>query len=378
MSAATTRSLAHIFSNPAREWSPNPLWRRMCDGFQETVQRIITEEPPATAPAAAPFFMPSSRAALGPANDAAAGLKARWTLVLSDTDNDFNVVLSCLWQAGLCDRSGGWRPGLPPFRVVHTGDWLNKWRPNPHVLDGFKRLRQTVPEGGELILLNGNHELSILQMAERGMRTSLTAEDLAFIRDQEILHAEPGMLFLHGYPSLDLLLALKQLRREEIPLEAFNARLKKSYFEGRYPLFMEPRGLEMIGDIRKPKAYYDRDGGEGLTVGSQVGGLLQALGLYTVIHGHRPLSTVQLDHELAGEVPGVRLVNNDNHICQSGLGGMVIAPDGGIRFINPETVRAAGGLKPFRKKLRKRLGTRNKDLGIRKPSGRAAAVPIAA
>ncbi len=379
MSAVSTKTLAQIFSGPSDEKSASPLWRRLRDGLQETVQRIMTEEPPAPPVTVLPLIDAwNERPVAGRETDDADS--ERWTLVLSDTDNDFTVVQRCLWLAGWCDRNGCWKPGLKPFRLVHTGDWLNKWNPNPHVLDGFKRLRETLPDNGEMILLNGNHELSILQMAEKGLRTPLTAEDLAFIRDQEVLFAEKGTLYLHGYPGMDLLLALKQLHREEIPTANFNQRLKKLFFEGRYPLFMEPRGLAMIGDVRKPKTFYDRREADGLSLGSRVAGLLRDLGFHTVVHGHKPLTTVQLDNELDKEIPGVRFINNDNRIKQTGLGGLLVNPDGGMLFINPETVRMAGGLKPFRKKLRKRLKTRGKDRhppGYRK-SLKARSVQMAA
>ncbi|MEO5348046.1 MAG: metallophosphoesterase [Magnetococcus sp. YQC-3] len=293
--------------------------------------------------------------------------RATWRLVLSDTDNDFRTVLRILWFVGLCDQNGCWMPGLPNIQVIHTGDWLNKWAPNPYVLDGFKRLQETTPDQCQLILLNGNHELSVLQMADQGLRTPLTADDLAFIRRQHLLHIEQETLFLHGYPSTDLLLILKQFQREGTEREAFNTRLQRLFFDGSYPLFREARSLRIIGDIKTPRLYYNQKNQNGLLRGNQMAALLRELEVATVIHGHKPGSAIQQDRELQEEVPGIRLINNDNRIQQTGWGGLLLSDQGDTVFINPHTLRAAGSEKNLRKRLRKLLETRKKDLHARQP-----------
>lgn len=354
------------------EWDTSTLWDRIRSGFQGALRHIWSVESqndPQPAwllpelPTAQPDPLPVQAETAPPTPwTAPTPACAAWTLVLSDTDNDFSSVLRALWLTGLCDQNGCWTEGLQQIHVVHTGDWLNKWDPNPHVLDGFKRLQETTPEGCQLTLLNGNHELSILQMADQGLRTPLTAEDLAFIRRQHLLHIDRETLFLHGYPSTDLLLILKQFEREGTEREAFNDRLHKVFFDGRYPLFRESRSLHLIGDIKSPRLYYNQKSQNGLYRGRQTAAILQELGLTTVVHGHKPGSETQQDHELQEDIPGIRVINNDNRIRQTGWGGLLLSSQGDTVFINPQALRAAGNEKILRKRLRKLLGTRWKDL----------------
>ncbi|MEO5340336.1 MAG: metallophosphoesterase [Magnetococcus sp. MYC-9] len=351
------------------EWDSSRLWKRIRAGFQEILRHLRAGELPATPPTSTlPVVPPVAHPP--PATDTTAQplvtpaqpTRFPWTVVLSDTDNDFHPVLQSLRLAGLCDQHGCWVPGLQNIQVVHTGDWLNKWDPNPHVLDGFKRLQATIPEGCRLILLNGNHELSILQMADQGLRTPLTREDLAFIRRQHLLHIDHGTLFLHGYPGSDLLMILKQFQREEVNREEFHERLHAVFFAGQFPLFREARSLRIIGDIKNPKFYYNQRSSNGIHRGEQIAAILQDLGLTTLIHGHKPGSEVQTDYELQAEVPGIRFINNDNRARQTGWGGMLVGGQGEIHFINPQTLHAAGGEKGLGKRLRRLLKTRRRDL----------------
>ncbi|MBF0180768.1 MAG: metallophosphoesterase [Magnetococcales bacterium] len=285
-----------------------------------------------------------------------------WTLVLSDTDNDFSTVARHLRLLGLCDRRGCWKPGIPPVRIIHTGDWLNKWNPDPHVLDSFKRLVETAPQGVEIVLLAGNHELAILRMAEMGLRTPFTADDLDFIRNCEVFRIQDDLLFLHGYPTLLLLDLLHQLRQEGCPPSDLHARLRAAFYRGEHALFRDDAGPELAGYIRKPRSYYAQLQPDGRPLGHLVAERILALGLATVIHGHKPVAVTQSDDELERIIPGVRVINNDNGVRTAGLGGLLISPRGGIRFINPEAVAAAGGIKAYRKRLRKRLATRQRDI----------------
>ena len=376
------------------EWDSHGFWDRICYGFQGSLRRMWSEEQSpvfhkGVATANVPTKVSKQIAAeTQPVSVAApetTSLEYAWTLVLSDTDNDFQSVLRILHLTGLCDEHGCWTPGIRNFQVIHTGDWLNKWAPNPYVLDGFKRLQETTPAGCKLTLLNGNHELSVLQMADQGLRTPLTADDLAFIRQQNLIHIDHGVLYVHGYPSLDLLMILKQFQREEIAMEYCNQRLHDLYFRGRYPLFREARSMQIIGDIKNPKQYFNQRSQKGILRGHYTSSILQELGLEVVIHGHKPNPEIQLDHELHEEIPGIRLINNDNRIRKNGFGGMLMSQQGYTVFLNPQELRDAGSEKVLRKKIRKLLRTRDKDLSckesrvnIKKKEGKAREIKVAA
>ena len=352
-------SIEHAASE---EWASNRFWDRMRSGFQDTLRRMWSEKSPETTPESLTKqpALPNSEHGIVPSP--ASSQEFLWTLVLSDTDNDFRSVLRVLWLTGLCDQNGCWTPDLQNIQVIHTGDWLNKWDPNPHVLDGFKRLQESVPEGCRFVLLNGNHELSILQMADKGLRTPLTPNDLAFIQSQSLIHCNSGILYLHGYPSTELLSILKQFHRDALPAETFNDHLRAQFFEGSSPLFQESQSLRLIGDVKNPRAYFNQKSQNGISRGKYAASLLQEMGFDTVIHGHKPNAEIQVDHELQEEIPGIRLINNDNRIRVNEVGGVLISHQNYAIFINPQALRDAGSDKVLRKKLRKLLGTRWKDL----------------
>ncbi|MBF0445335.1 MAG: metallophosphoesterase [Magnetococcales bacterium] len=288
-----------------------------------------------------------------------------WSLVLSDTDNDIQTTIYALWLTGLCDEYGNWNPGLPNIQVVHTGDWLNKWRPSHQAVAFFKNLQQSAPIQCPVKLLNGNHELAILHMYDNNFTSPLTEDDIAFIRNQDIIHVTSDTLFLHGYPTLNLANILLQMKREELALADFPARLHNVFYAKNRPLYSEPQGMEIIGDLRRPKFYYEKQlENYQASQGQETAEILQKLGVNTVVHGHKPNNNVQIDQELAKQIPGIRLVNNDNRCKQTGMGGMLINRDSEIIFLNPTTMKDAGGEKGFRKLLKKRLKTRRKDLGL--------------
>ncbi|MEO5364079.1 MAG: metallophosphoesterase [Magnetococcus sp. DMHC-8] len=298
------------------------------------------------------------------------GTRKTHTLVLSDTDNDLDVVRYVLWLTGLCDRHGRWRADVSPFQVVHTGDWLNKFNPNPEVLTFFRQLQAAAPAGCSVVLLVGNHEVEILQRAAAGMRTRLDDDHLAFIRQRDVIHVAGRILYLHGYPTINLLSLLLQLQQERSALNLFNDRFRKAFYGGRYPLFKEREGLEMIGDIRHVKQYYMRGDTGGGRYGERVARLLRQLGIDTVIHGHRPNMLIQLDHELCEEIPGIRIINNDNKASITGCGAALVDAQGHVRFINPKAMRVLGGEKAFRKLIGRvvRGGARKKGHVARLPA----------
>lgn len=358
----------HSTTLPSEAWGNNKFWDRVCSGFQSGLCRVWSEEQQDALPDGLLLAWPqTTKKEVPPASESeTVAQDFSWTLVLSDTGNDFQSVLQALWLTGLCDRNGCWVPGLRNIQIVHTGDWLNKWHPNPHVLDGFKRLQETTPKGCKLVLLNGNHELSILQMHDKGLRMPLTTNDLSFIRKQNLIHTSKEALFLHGYPSSDLLMILKKFHQENVRVEDFNKRLWKVFFDGSSPLFREPRSSQIIGDIKNPKSYFNQRSRNGIHRGQYTASTLQRLGFETVIHGHKPNDRVQLDYELSEEIPGIRMINNDNRIRQSRFGGLLLSDQGYTVFINPETLQEAGSSKILRKKIRRLLRTRRKDLHPKK------------
>lgn len=279
------------------------------------------------------------------------------TIVLSDTDNDLKSVKYALWMTGLCNKEGEWRSGIGPFRILHTGDWLNKRNPDPEVVRFFRHLKTSAPASCSVVMLVGNHEVEILQRMDSGKPTRLNEKHVNFIKQQDVVYVAGKTLYIHGYPTLKLLLLLTQIMDENMCLNMFNHRFRKAFHEGRYALFKEREGLAIIGDVRRVKNYYQRCEKDGQTRGEKVRDLLKGLNIQTVIHGHRPNVLIQLDYEFKKEISDIRIINNDNKSKLTGLGALAVDPKGKVRFINLKAMYWLGGEKAFRKKIRRILGT---------------------
>ncbi|MBF0428945.1 MAG: metallophosphoesterase [Magnetococcales bacterium] len=280
----------------------------------------------------------------------------RFAVVLSDTDNDLASVQYALNVVGVCDKQGAWRTGIRDIRVIHTGDWLNKWNPSAEIVDYFMELSHTAPPSCDLLILNGNHELRILQRAEKGEHPHLGEKRLAFIRSRDLLHVYGKTLFLHGYPTCYLLKFLQQIKNEKKGLNRFNERIRKAFYEGSHALFRKEEGQVLMGNIKKAQHYYREPCQDGEIRGIKISELLKTIGIRTVVHGHRPNIKVQQDNEFNLETPGIRLVNNDNQPKTSLLGAAIVDIKGDVTFVNSREMIWQGGEKKFKNKIRKFLG----------------------
>ncbi|MBF0179389.1 MAG: metallophosphoesterase [Magnetococcales bacterium] len=280
----------------------------------------------------------------------------QFAVVLSDTDNDLAAVQYALRIVGVCNRKGEWRERIRGIRVIHTGDWLNKWNPSVEMLDFFKKLTRTAPPGCDLVILNGNHELEILRRAQQGEFPHLGEARLRFLRSRDLLHVFGRSLFLHGYPTCHLLKFLQQIQREQDGLNRFNERVRKAFYEGEHALFKQEEGKILMGNIKRARQYYREPGHDGETQGVKVSRLLKGMGIHTVVHGHSPNILVQKDNEFQLETPGIRLVNNDNQPRKSLLGAAIVDRNGEVIFVNTREMYWQGGERTFKKRIRTILG----------------------
>ncbi|MBF0272437.1 MAG: metallophosphoesterase [Magnetococcales bacterium] len=284
-----------------------------------------------------------------------ASKEPRFAVVLSDTDNDLRAVQYALQIVGVCDKDGEWRKGVRGIRVIHTGDWLNKWDPALEMIDYFIHLERTAPKGCGLTILNGNHELDILHRVEQGIYTHLGEKRVKFIRGRDLLHVFGKTLFLHGYPTLHLLRFLLQIREEKKELNGFNDRVRKAFYEGDHALFRKEEGKVLMGNIKRAKMYYQERSHDGEKRGVKLGKLLKELDIHTVVHGHRPNILVQKDETIEMETPGIRIVNNDNQPKKSLLGAALVDRKGEVYFVNTREMYWQGGEAKFKKMIREIL-----------------------
>lgn len=79
-------------------------------------------------------------------------------VAIGDLHGDLSATLQALELAGAIDRSGAWVGG--ELTLVQTGDQLDRGDDERKILDLLERLqREARSAGGQLVVLNGNHEV---------------------------------------------------------------------------------------------------------------------------------------------------------------------------------------------------------------------------
>ncbi|MCG8100797.1 MAG: metallophosphoesterase [Candidatus Thiodiazotropha endolucinida] len=265
-------------------------------------------------------------------------------IVLSDTDNEIVSVKNTLGYAALLNDREELADDLNGITLFHTGDLVDKKRPDPSVVDFWRQIRrQAKLKGGHVKIIVGNHEQEIWQKIEAGKKISLGTghlEDLKlFIESMDLFHLERGILFIHGYPTLEFLRTLQHYG--EVTgnnLNQFNSDHYKKAFKSpeAMQLYAYARDNKqknyLLYDVKDAAQYYKKHG-------KSINMLFKTLKIECVIHGHRPQrSGVQIDYEFSKWLPDVRMIGNDTMVRRKGLGATVIrsGADGNtdILFIN--------------------------------------------
>ncbi|MCU7943365.1 MAG: metallophosphoesterase, partial [Candidatus Thiodiazotropha sp. (ex Cardiolucina cf. quadrata)] len=131
-------------------------------------------------------------------------------IVLSDTDNEIVSVKNTLYYVALLNDRNELADDLNGITLFHTGDLVDKKRPDPSVVDFWRQIRrQAELKGGRVKIIVGNHEQEIWQKIEAGKKIGLGTDHLEdlklFIESLDLFHLERGILFIHGYPTLEFL-----------------------------------------------------------------------------------------------------------------------------------------------------------------------------
>jgi len=267
-------------------------------------------------------------------------------LAIGDCENETDAVHASLRFAGILDKRGKIKRKSSGAQIVQTGDLLHKNGPNPAVIHFWQGLRNAAKKAGcSLHIVAGNHELEIWRRLHSKQRLGLSSTEqrsmLGFIRSMQLFHAEGSVLFIHGYPTVNLLRHMQAyLVRTGKRLNDYNQDHFQQAFDDpqklaryAYPRRNACRG-SLLHDVLDPTRYYRRHGRE-------IAALLDSFGIDLVIHGHRPeRSGVQTDYELQRWLPGIRMINNDIQLRLQGLGATVIRQDeqgpANIIFINKD------------------------------------------
>ncbi len=325
--------------------SPRPLEARPGTGVEAKAAEPIAS--PRVEAAAAPPPLPGWVIPLDPRPIPRSPV-ARRVVVIGDCENDSSCVEATLRFLGALDKRGGLKARIRGAQIVQTGDLLQKNAPSLGIVRFWEGLRSAAAVAGcGLHLVAGNHELEIWRRLQGGERLGLNPEGQravqSFIRSLVLFHVEGSALFLHGYPTLDLLRDLQAYRRDRgRPLNDYNAeRFQRALGDSRQlARYAYLRGDQsrapLLYDLADPGRYYRRHGRE-------VARLLGALGIGLVVHGHRPeRSGLQTDYELRKWLPGIRMINNDIQLRLQGLGATLIQQgDRGpaeVYFVNRSTL----------------------------------------
>ena len=268
-------------------------------------------------------------------------------IVMSDTENDVTSVKNTLRFVGVLNEKAEFANGLTGVTIFHTGDLLDKKKPDYSVMAYWQALQQeALTKGCHVKLIVGNHEQAIWQKLRTGKKSSILSEKDQglndFIEDMDLFHVAGRVLFIHGYPTVEFLQAL--LHYKEVTgkdLNCFNADHYKKALRSvaairQYAYVRKSRNLKhLLYDIADAGRYYKKRG-------KLVAAVLEQLQIDVVLHGHRPQhSGVQVDYEFGKSIPNIRMIGNDTNVRRKDVSATVIKskPDGelNIVFINTRT-----------------------------------------
>lgn len=254
----------------------------------------------------------------------------RRVVVIADCENDTASVEASLRFVGIRGKRGKFKAKARGAHIIQTGDLLHKNRPDPSVVRFWEDLGHTAEAADcALHLVAGNHELEIWRRLQSrtplGLKRSEQQAVRRLIRRTKLFHVVGSMLFIHGYPTVQLLRHILAYCSDTGKyLNDYNQDRFQAAFDDvkslvRYAYCRRNAGKNnLLHDVPNPERYYRRHGRE-------VASLLRTLGIDMVIHGHRPeRSGVQADFELRGLLPGIRMISHDIQLRLHGLGATVI------------------------------------------------------
>lgn len=282
-------------------------------------------------------------------------------IVFSDTDDDLSSVKATLGFAGILDRSSGIHEHSEGIKIFHTGDLIDKKRPDLSVVEYWQSLQKdALRKGCRVKLIAGNHEQEVWRRIRAGQTYGMTQEQThkltEFIESMDLFYVTGSVLFIHGYPTLEFLDALAHFKEVTgKDLNRFNEdHYKKSFKSVRamkqYSYVRDNRKVNhLLYDLKSAGDYYKKKG-------RLIGALLEQLQIRMVVHGHKPQrSGLQADYEFGKWLPDIRMVGNDTNVSQRGIGATVILtePTGDLDviFVNAKTAS-----NELRKEVQKSLG----------------------
>lgn len=234
---------------------------------------------------------------------------------LSDIHNDEKAMQASLEQKGIVDENSDWENEIDPVQLVISGDSVNKQNPNHSVLKYLRRLQRTAPEGSSVTILVGNHELDLLARETKGEETGMKEKWYEYLGEASVVCKQGSVLFLHRYPSLELVEELaEQFAENNGDVETSEWNINQRFQEAVSTRKETPQdSLAVFNECDdggedsalkglSPKEYY-------MKYGSIISDLLESMGVNVVVHGHKKQASGGQDFE--EYLPSITMVNND-------------------------------------------------------------------
>lgn len=242
-------------------------------------------------------------------------------VVLSDMHGDCFSARASLEERGILNRKGEWKKGVAGVHLMITGDSVDKSLPDTEMFHFLRHLQKTAIKNGEnckVTTLIGNHEIDLL-LRGIGGENCLKKKDIEFLQTCGVVYKNGPVLFLHGYPTRELIQELAMQYEENGGDVEMSDWWINRRFSGAVADLLE-RGAgdlstretlrscnfgnteEMLGGLTKKK-YYEK-------YGEEIADLMKRMGVTLVVHGHK--KNISGGQEIERyNIPGVCMINDD-------------------------------------------------------------------
>lgn len=240
-------------------------------------------------------------------------------VVVSDMHDDCRAGLESLRRSDVLNAHGEWEKNGGRVHIIVTGDSVDKDYPsrNRKMFHFLRGLQETVPEGSEVTVLVGNHEIDLL-LRELDGEKCLRKKDIHFLQTCGVVCKKGSILFLHGYPTRELVYELvTQYRENDGNVDNFDWTINRRFSKAVGALLEGGLSKE---EIRKMLISFDIGTAKktlgGLTeeeyykkYGREISLILQEMGITLVVHGHK--KNISGGQQVETYIPNVCMINGD-------------------------------------------------------------------
>lgn len=238
-------------------------------------------------------------------------------VAISDIHNDILSAEASLRERGIVSKKfDEWHSNVHDTHLVLTGDLINRDAPDHVTLRLFRHLAERAKDGNRVTLVLGNHELSLLTSLAHGREfASINRKDLAFLGTGKMVYKRGPVLFLHAYPTRELLADMVEqyeLNNGDVPNDNWhvNERFVRAFELLPYAPSESRQTFEelcTLAESPSPESYEHEE-----EHSAEIAKLLGRLHVKVVVHGHKKRSSGK--QAIETYLPGICMINNDTAI----------------------------------------------------------------